>query len=99
VQLTKEIGVRKVLGASIGNILYLFVKEFTMLVTFSYLLAAPLGYYVMQRWLNNFAYREDLGFGVFILAITLSLLIAFLTVGYKSLKASLINPITAIRTD
>lgn len=99
VQKTKEVGIRKVLGASIGNILYLFSREFTILVTIAFLLAAPAAWYLMHSWLEDFEYRVTIGAGVFIVAIGLSILIAWLTVGYKSLKAALTNPVRSLRAE
>jgi ABC-type antimicrobial peptide transport system permease subunit len=99
VQRTKEIGIRKVLGASIGNIVYLFSKEFTLLILVAFLLAAPLAWYMMSNWLSNFAYRISMGVSVFGLAIVLSVFIAWITVGYKSVKAALANPVKSLRTE
>jgi ABC-type antimicrobial peptide transport system permease subunit len=99
VQKTKEVGIRKVLGASLGNIVFLFSKEFTILVLIAFLIAVPAGYYMMQNWLNRFVYRIDLGMGVFILAISLSLLLAWITVGYKAIKAGLANPVNSLRSE
>ena len=98
-QRIKEVGVRKVLGATAGNIIYLFSKEFTILVTVASLIAAPLAWFQMNDWLSNFSYRIHLGFGVFVLAALLSLLIAWATVGYKSVKAALANPVVSLRSE
>ena len=99
VQKTKEVGIRKVLGASAGNIVYLFSKEFTILITIAFLIAAPLAYYLMNNWLEDFAYRIKIGAGVFILAVFISILIAWLTVGYKAIKAAVANPVKSLRTE
>ncbi len=99
VQKTKEVGVRKVLGASVFNIIYLFSKEFTLLVVAAFLLAAPLGYFLMRQWLSGFYYHTDLTPGIFTLAIGLSLLIAWSTVAYKAIKAALANPVKSLRTE
>lgn len=99
VRKTKEIGVRKVLGANTANIIYLFSKEFTILITVAFLAAAPLAYLIMHAWLNNFTYRINIGISVFALAIVLSLFIAWLTVGYKAIKAALANPVKSLRTE
>ena len=98
-QKTKEIGVRKVLGATVINIISLFSREFVKLVVIAFLLAAPLAYYVMRGWLQNFEYRIDLGWGVFAGGIVATLIITLLTVGYRSLRAALANPVDALRNE
>ena len=99
VRRTKEIGVRKVLGASVGNIIYLFSKEFTVLVAVAFMVAAPLAYFIMHSWLNDFAYRIKIGVSVFLLAIIISVLIAWITVGYKAINAALSNPVKSLRAE
>ena len=99
VQKTKEVGIRKVLGASAGSIVYLFSKEFTLLVIVSFAIAAPLAWYMMSDWLETFVYRVDIGAGVFILAIFSSILIAWMTVGYKAIRAAMSNPVKSLRTE
>lgn len=99
VQKTKEVGIRKVLGAGITNIVVLFSKEFTILISIAFVIAVPVGWYIMHGWLQNFAYRINIGFSVFILAIMASLVIAWVTVGYKAVKAALANPVKSLRTE
>jgi predicted permease len=99
VQRTREIGVRKVLGASVRNIIYLFSKEFTILILIGFLIAAPVAYYMMNSWLTNFVFRINIGAKVFVLAIVMSVIIAWITVGYKSIKAALANPVKSLRTE
>ena len=96
-QRTKEIGIRKVLGATVPQILVLLTREFVLLVLVAFVVATPLSYLAMQRWLEDFAYRTDLGMGIFILAGGLALLIALLTVSYQSLKAAVADPATSLR--
>lgn len=97
VRRTKEIGIRKVLGASVSGIVTLVSKEFVLLVLFSGVAAAPLAYYAMHRWLDMFAYRIPLGPGAFILAALTALLIALATVSYQSVKAALADPVKSLR--
>ena len=96
-QRTKEIGIRKVLGASIGGIVVLLSKEFVRLIGWAFVIAAPLAYLAMDRWLQDFAYHIDLGAGTFLLAGGGLLLLAWLTVSYQSVRAALANPVQALR--
>ena len=99
VQRTKEIGIRKVLGASVQHIIYLFSKEFTLLVLVGFVIAVPAAWYLMNEWLQNFVYRINITPWVFILAMVISVLIAWLAVGYKSIKAALSNPVRSLRSE
>lgn len=99
VQRTKEVGIRKTLGASVGHIVYLFSKEFTVLILVAFAISAPIGYYFMHKWLQDFTYRIAIGPGVFILAILASVLIAWASVGYKAIKAALTNPVKSLRSE
>jgi len=99
IQRTKEVGIRKVLGASVGNIVYLFSKEFTILIVIAFALAVPVAYYMMSSWLNNFVYRIKMATWIFLLAIMASVFIAWITVGYKSLRAALANPVKSLRSE
>jgi putative ABC transport system permease protein len=99
VQRTREVGIRKVLGASLGSIVYLFSKEFMVLIVLSFALATPAAWYLMNGWLQSFAYRISPGVWVFIGAIATPLLIGWVTVGYKALKAALVNPVRSLRSE
>jgi putative ABC transport system permease protein len=99
VRKTKEVGIRKVLGASVQSILYLFSKEFTILITVAFIIAAPAAWYLMNSWLKDFAYKINIGIGVFLVAITASVLVAWITVGYKAMSAATANPVKSLRTE
>ncbi|MEM6844503.1 MAG: ABC transporter permease [Bacteroidota bacterium] len=98
-QRRKEIGVRKTLGATVSHILYLFTKEFAWLVVLAFVIAAPLGYFAMQAWLETFVYKIPLSIGYFALALVASMLIALVTVGYKSIRAATANPVDSLRNE
>ena len=99
VQKTKEVGVRKVLGASVMNIVFLFSKEFMLLIIIAFAIASPVAYYIMHSWLSDFAYRIDIAFWVFILAIFATVFIASLTVGYRAIIAAVANPVKSLRAE
>ena len=95
----KEIGVRKVLGASVTRITTLLSKDFVMLVIISFIIAAPLAYWGMSKWLMDYSYRVSINWEVFALAGFLSVMIALLTVSYQSIKAAMANPVKSLRTE
>lgn len=95
-QKLKEIGIRKVLGASIPQITFLLSKEFILLVFIAFAIAVPLGYYFTNQWLQNFAYQTSVPLGLYVLVIAVSLLITATTVGYRSVKAALGNPVDSL---
>lgn len=94
---TKEVGVRKVLGASASSVVVLLSKHFILLTLIAFLIAGPLSYYVMKSWLSNFSYQIDLGFRVFVMGFIVSVLIVAFTIGYQTVKAALANPVEALR--
>ena len=98
-QRTKEIGVRKVLGAGVAQIVSLFSKEFAALLVTAFVVATPVAYFVMQSWLESFAYRIELGPGLFVVALAASFLVAFIAVGWKSIRAAFANPVDSLRSE
>ncbi len=98
-QRTKEIGIRKTLGASVSTIVLLLSKEFMILVLLAILISIPLTYLTMNEWLQLFAYRIDIGTGVFIVSGLMALLIAFITVSFQSTRAALTNPVMTLRDE
>ncbi len=96
---TKEIGIRKVLGASVASVTGLLLRDFVKLVLIAIVIASPIAYYFMQRWLSNFIYRIDIQWWMFATAGVLALVVAFLTVGFQSVKAALANPVKSLRSE
>ncbi|MBO9151971.1 ABC transporter permease [Chitinophaga sp. GCM10012297] len=99
VQKQKEVGIRKVLGASVESIVLLFSREFTFLIGIAFLIAAPLGYFFMNKWLEGFHAHVTIGWGVFALAVVFSVAIAWASVGYKAIRAALSNPVKNLRAE
>ncbi|CCH52427.1 protein of unknown function DUF214 [Fibrisoma limi BUZ 3] len=98
-QRTKEIGVRKVLGASVASVVVLLTKDFLRLVVIAIGIATPLAWYAMRQWLQDFAYKIDMAWWVFALAAALAILVAFVTVSFQSIKAALMDPVKSLRTE
>ena len=98
-QRTKEIGVRKVVGASITNIVLLLSKDLTMLILVAFVIAAPIGYFGLQAWLENFAYRIEIDVWVFVFSGFVAMVIAWFTIGFQAIKAAEANPVVALQSE
>ena len=98
-QRIKEIGIRKVLGASVGNIAGMLSKDFLKLVLISSVIAFPVAWWGMHRWLQDFAYRVSISWWVFVVAGILALFIALATISFQAIKAGLANPVKSLRTE
>jgi putative ABC transport system permease protein len=96
---TKEIGVRKVLGSSVQNIVMLLSKDLLKPVLLGTLIAIPIGYYAMNKWLQGFAYRIEFHWWMFAIAVITAVIIALITVGMQALKAALSNPVKSLRAE
>ena len=94
---TKEIGIRKVLGASVRNIIYMLSKRFLKLVILSSIIALPIAWFAMTKWLSNFAYKVNIGIGTFFTAVAIALIITFFTISYQAIKAAKANPVDLLR--
>jgi putative ABC transport system permease protein len=98
-QRTKEIGIRKVMGASVSSVILLLSKDFTKLVIVAFVLSIPLAYFIMDWWLEGFAFRISIGPGIFVLAGLSALFIAWLTVSWQSARAASANPVRSLRSE
>ena len=98
-QRTKEIGIRKVLGASVQGIVQMLSKDFMKLVAISFVIAAPIAWYFMHKWLQDFAYRINISWWIFVAAGLAALLIALVTVSFQAIRAAITNPVKSLRTD
>jgi putative ABC transport system permease protein len=98
-QRVKEIGVRKVLGASVPDIVSLLSKDFLLLVCISIVIAAPLAWWGVHQWLQDFAYRIHIGWTAFAIAGAAAILIALITVSFQAIRAAIANPVKSLRTE
>jgi ABC-type antimicrobial peptide transport system permease subunit len=99
VQRIKEVGIRKVLGATTGSIVYLFSKEFIMLIAIAFVIAAPVAWYYMHQWLQNYAYRIDVSWLIFLAGGIAAIVIALVTISFQAMKAAMANPVKSLRTE
>ena len=98
-QRTKEIGIRKVLGASTQNVVYILSKDFMMLVIVAFILAVPVSWWIMHSWLQDYAYRININWWVFIVAGIISVSIALITISVQAIRAAMSNPVKSLRTE
>jgi putative ABC transport system permease protein len=96
---TKEIGIRKVLGASVANIMTMLSREFVVLVVLALVIASPVASYFMHRWLQDFAYRIDINWWIFALAGLVAIMISLATIAFQAIKAATANPVKNLRTE
>jgi ABC-type antimicrobial peptide transport system permease subunit len=96
---TKEIAIRKTIGASVANIVTMLCKEFVSLICVAILVASPVAWWVMHRWLDGFAYRLPISWWIFALAGAMAIVLALLTVSFRAIKAALVNPARSLRAD
>ncbi len=99
IQRTKEIGVRKIVGASVGNIVFLLSKDFLKLVAWSFLIAAPITWYFINGWLQGFAYRIPVYWWIFVIAAGTAILVALLTISFQAIKAAITSPVESLRSE
>jgi len=99
VQRIREVGIRKVLGASAGSIVYLFSREFMILIGIAFVIASPIAWYFMNKWLQDYVYRIDISWWIFLLGGVASILVAMITVSFQALKAAFANPVKSLKTE
>jgi len=99
VQRIKEVGIRKVLGASVGSVVYLFSKEFIILIGIAFIIASPIAWYFMHKWLQDYVYRINISWWIFVIGGIASIVIALITVSFQAIKAAITNPVKSLRTE
>jgi len=98
-QRIKEVGIRKVLGATTRNIVYLFSKEFIVLIAIAFAIATPIAWYYMNQWLQGYAYRINVSWLVFLAGGLVAIVIALATISFQAIKAAIANPVKSLRTE
>ena len=98
-QRTKEIGIRKVLGASVSNIIRMLSKDFVKLVILAFVIATPIAWWFMDKWLQEFAYRIDINWGVFAVTGLVALIVALITLSFQAIRAAIANPVDSLKTE
>jgi ABC-type antimicrobial peptide transport system permease subunit len=98
-QRIKEVGIRKVLGATAANIVYQFSKEFVLLIAIAFAIATPIAWYYMNKWLENYAYRISINWWLFAAGGVASIMIALVTISFQAIKAAIANPVKSLRTE
>jgi putative ABC transport system permease protein len=96
---TKEVGIRKTLGASLENLVVLLSKDFLKYVLIASLIALPLSWFSVHKWLQSYAYRIDISWWIFVLAVLVAMLIAFVTISFQAIKAATANPVESLRSE
>jgi len=99
VQRIKEVGIRKVLGASVSSVVYLFSKEFIVLIGIAFAIASPIAWYFMHKWLQDYVYRINISWWLFIVGGICAIAIALITVSFQAIKAAMANPVKSLRTE
>jgi ABC-type antimicrobial peptide transport system permease subunit len=99
VQRIKEVGIRKVLGASTANIVYLFTREFILLITIAFAIATPIAWYYMQHWLQDYVYRINISWWLFAIGGLAAIIIALTTISFQAIRAARANPVKSLRTE
>jgi ABC-type antimicrobial peptide transport system permease subunit len=98
-QRIKEVGIRKVLGATSANIVYLFSKEFILLIAIAFAIAAPIAWYFMHQWLQDYAYRINVSWRIFFVGGLAAIIIALVTISFQAIKAAVANPVDSLRSE
>jgi putative ABC transport system permease protein len=98
-QRIKEVGIRKVLGATIGSIVYLFSKEFVILISIAFFIATPLAWYFMNKWLQEYAYRISISWWLFAASGLVAIVVALATISFQAIKAAVANPVDSLRSE